>query len=750
MFNTSGCSSCDESECFECTEKACCGGLMKRYWNSTTNQCVDPAEVFGAGCLESDGDTCTLCTAQTCCEDNEYFDESRVKCVRCSSVLKCVTCSNGYSCDSCNETEFYKLVDGKCVVDCDRKFSINGCSTCSEKKCLECSEKSCCGDVLNRYWNATTSKCVDPSILGEGCLKSDGDKCTLCTAQSCCANDEYYDILEVRCKPCSVFGETCSQCTKGGCVYCGSNQGITVNASGHCVECASQYGNGCLKCDRTRCTEAKDGYVVIGVKPMECTELFGDCNKCDVEGCTECESNLVEINGYCRSCSILYGENCTACSKNGCEECVEQPGISLVNGACVDCEQAYGNGCSRCSSETGCEEHMEGYFLSKRFSLPCSIFLELPGDYQGFYEECMNGSPNSARRWAAARGEKEEEDQSTIVLDFNERSITIQCSNLTAMCSRCKDDDGQAKCTKCNDGYLLVGWTCSPCSEQFPDGSCSACNSAGCTSCIEEGMNVANNGKCIKCRDGEQVFDTTSNTCVDCGTLFSRCSTCNKDKCLSCEGESFIYDEETGACQTCSELYGSGCTECNNTHCIKCTDDDCCEKGQQIVVMDGTATCGSCSMLDENCAECTTEDCTNCKDDSMFIEDGKCVKCSDRFDECDKCTADMCLGCTNPDSKKMILTYDGCYPNDTMEDGDNSSSSSSSSFQPITVPSSLVSGGDGGSKAGMIAGIVVGCLVVAAIVGIAVYCVATNGAKHGKISADIFEEDDNYVSMSVL
>jgi len=50
----------------------------------------------------------------------------------------------------------------------------------------------------------------------------------------------------------------------------------------------------------------------------------------------------------------------------------------------------------------------------------------------------------------------------------------------------------------------------------------------------------------------------------------------------------------------------------------------------------------------------------------------------------------------------------------------------------------------------MIAGIVIGCLVVVAIVGVAVYCIATNGAKHGKVSADIFEEDDNYVSMSVL
>jgi len=536
-----------------------------------------------------------------------------------------------------------------------------------------------------------------------------------------------------------------------------------MNADGQCVECASLYGDGCVKCDRTRCTEAKDGYVVMGVKAMECTDLFGDCNKCDMEGCTECESNLVAIGGYCRNCSILFGEYCTACSKNGCENCVEQPGISLVNGACVDCEQAYGKGCSKCSSETGCEDHMDGYFLTKRFSLPCEIFLEIPGNYYYLYEECISESVNpNTRRWIATRGD--EEDQSTIVLDFNERNITVQCSDLTAECSRCRDDDGQAKCTKCNSGYLLVGWTCSPCSVQFPDGSCSECDSAGCTSCIEEGMNIANNGKCIKCRDGEQVFNTTTKTCVDCGTLFSRCSTCSEDKCLSCESDSFIYVEETGTCQTCSELYGIGCTECNSTHCIVCTDNDCCEdEQQQIIVMDGTAMCGTCSMLDENCVECTTEECTKCKDDSMFIEDGKCVKCSDRFDECGKCTADMCLSCTNPDSTKLILTYDGCYPNDTMEDVDepsspsplsssssSSPSSSSSTSQPIIAPSSPASDGDGGSNAGMIAGIVIGCLVVVAIVGVAVYCIATNGAKHGKVSADIFEEDDNYVSMSVL
>jgi len=57
---------------------------------------------------------------------------------------------------------------------------------------------------------------------------------------------------------------------------------------------------------------------------------------------------------------------------------------------------------------------------------------------------------------------------------------------------------------------------------------------------------------------------------------------------------------------------------------------------------------------------------------------------------------------------------------------------------------------DEGSNAGLIAGIVVACVVVVAIAAVAIWCVATAGAKHGKIDPLIYEEDTEFATMSVL
>lgn len=50
----------------------------------------------------------------------------------------------------------------------------------------------------------------------------------------------------------------------------------------------------------------------------------------------------------------------------------------------------------------------------------------------------------------------------------------------------------------------------------------------------------------------------------------------------------------------------------------------------------------------------------------------------------------------------------------------------------------------------MIAGIVIGVVCGVAIIAVAIFCCVTAGKKHGDVDSDIFEEDPNYVSMSVL
>jgi len=276
-------------------------------------------------------------------------------------------------------------------------------------------------------------------------------------------------------------------------------------------------------------------------------------------------------------------------------------------------------------------------------------------------------------------------------------------------------------------------------------------------------MHVSMDGKCVKCEDDVQVFDEKTKTCVDCGTMFSRCSKCNKDKCTACESiDLFKLDAETGACQTCSEIHGSGCGACTMDKCTTCSSDMCCENGTKIVVDPVTkqGQCGDCSNFDKNCSECTSTVCTKCVDEGMFIDPdtGKCVACSDQFENCGKCTADMCTECTNPDPKAWILTIEGCSKYDVVAEElssvqqqsvQSSLHRTSSSQQPVVKPSPSVED-DGGSNAGMIVGIVIGCLAFVAIVGIVVYFFVTRGAKHGKIDSDIYEDDPNFVSMSVL
>jgi len=81
----------------------------------------------------------------------------------------------------------------------------------------------------------------------------------------------------------------------------------------------------------------------------------------------------------------------------------------------------------------------------------------------------------------------------------------------------------------------------------------------------------------------------------------------------------------------------------------------------------------------------------------------------------------------------------------------SSSSSSATSPPPSLVSSSKVSGNnDGDSNGGMIAGIVVGCVAAAAIIGAVVFFFATSGKKYGKVDESLFEEDPNFISMSVL
>jgi len=101
-----------------------------------------------------------------------------------------------------------------------------------------------------------------------------------------------------------------------------------------------------------------------------------------------------------------------------------------------------------------------------------------------------------------------------------------------------------------------------------------------------------------------------------------------------------------------------------------------------------------------------------------------------------------------------VLTPNGCYEGPAFSEVSPpevspSSDVPDSSSQPVVGPSADDED-DGGLGAGAIAGIVIACVVAVAIAIVAFCCLATCGKKHGKVDKDIFEDDDEFVTMSVL
>jgi len=132
-----------------------------------------------------------------------------------------------------------------------------------------------------------------------------------------------------------------------------------------------------------------------------------------------------------------------------------------------------------------------------------------------------------------------------------------------------------------------------------------------------------------------------------------------------------------------------------------------------------------------------------------YEDSGECKKCLEGCatcsgaDKCDTCpegyTGDVCDACASGYHK----VEDVC-----VKDVAPQSSSSQSSSKHIEPPKS--SEAPSGLGVGAIVGIVIGALVVAAVIIVAIYCAATAGAKRGKIDPVIYEEDTEFVTMSVL
>jgi len=242
----------------------------------------------------------------------------------CEKLLNCDSCKDDSHCESCKEG--YTLDGyGVCRFDCVAKFGYN-CPSCTEEKCL-------CPAGYD--WDNATMDCIDVVT----CTSEDGPDCDKCGKD--------FDVVDV---------------------------------NGKCSTCKSAFGEGCLKCSQTKCTEVADGYkicgavVVQGDCPTTCAALFPGCTQCDSDSaptkCKTCSEGTVLSGGFCKfkmptcqnkaekplyvngefvcqNCTV-FDDNCApgACTYQ-CTACTSGYGIT-TDGKCVGCAEAF-TGCGLCS-----------------------------------------------------------------------------------------------------------------------------------------------------------------------------------------------------------------------------------------------------------------------------------------------------------------------------------------------------------------------------------------------------------------
>jgi len=681
------------------------------------------------------------------CVDGEY--NNGTACVPCAELLHCATCSSGRDCETCPPGYVLDSQTRYCVLDCSQ-FG-DGCSFCSQTKCITCNKQACCNS-MEWYWNNATSVCENPAIhFGKGCLKTDGEICTLCTAESCCGVKKYFDFSDSTCKSCSLYGESCEKCVSGTCTKCG--EGETADADGVCKSCVTLFGEGCTNCSAAECTETDETHFVRGSYSTACNQVFGEnCAACSTEdGCSSCGDGEVPVNGFCKSC---YPCKATACSPTGCTEC--EDGYYLNDdGACIACSKAFGAGCTACNAD-GCIGASGDSFVSNGFAFNCRVLCDATNG-QDALDKCDTTHTAEPCEEVIHVRRAQKVGVIYIYLDEPYAQVDLECDQLSEGCTNCDTVEGKTVCTECSNGKLLVGGMCHTCAQLHNDDHCLECSDGACTGC-EDGWNLNGEGKCIKCDTGK-FFDEKTKSCVECGEMYLHCDTCNDGVCSACEGDYYLKD---GKCKTCMDMYNPACTSCTSTECTACISDECCDGDEHIINSNGQYDCKACAEAyeDEKCNDCTATECTSCEAGFAKGPSTKCTSCSDLFEGCSLCDEDHCLECAD---EKALNLGNGCFiqpdtdssnPSSSNPSSSNPSSSNPQPHSPSSEPVSPISppsdDSPKDSNVGLIAGIIVAVIVAAIIIAVCAFCVATAGKKHGKVDPIIYEEDPQFISMSVF
>ena len=551
-LNGNGCLPCysnvkiKSGKCLECSSSTVCTAIeCSRGYYSTGTECKQcPA----GSTAEAGATSCTLCPPGTygvngfcySCQENHWSSEAGSTSCQWYYTIpvehgKCNRCTKDGTCTQANCDSGYADNNGKCEeLNCPPGETVSGnyCKACQSKTWSK-------GGNVNGCWTCSS-------------IKIEKGTCTDCTVDGTCTEvscNSGYTANGTKCeKTVTCSGRTPDAITQGdGSIKCS----CTATSCGTGAKCAKHPAyNSKTKQNNYSVCVCQSGYYDDG---ESCSSCDDGCSTCSGPGaCTVCKEGYSLSGGRCVPCP----PNCATCDANGsCSQC--SSGYLENNGACLKCEA---------------DVNLSGNNCVRYCNLAASGYSDTVGDVQNV---CLWASCYTGNVWGTTK----------VYFAYSANSNRYVLDHYYCCPENCAECSDWGQCTTCNDGYTLQDGACVAGCDQYDvgNGTCTECDSSGCTDAECNGTNAYFDPTFRKCGvecDVNQYLDS-SYTCQDCpaGQTSTGGWLTTPTNCYSCE--SIPVD-------------GGTCTECQDGVCTKAR----CENGY---VLDASGT--ACIAARATCSD---------------------------------------------------------------------------------------------------------------------------------------------------
>ncbi|CAK74991.1 unnamed protein product (macronuclear) [Paramecium tetraurelia] len=625
------------------------------------------------------------------CASNEYlnFDTSTqvYSCLTCS-LLGCNECQSSTVCTRCEFTstnQFY-LAQGQC--QCYPSAFLSG------TQCIQCDSycESCFGSNSNECYSCVTD--FHRSIFEFECN---------------CIDGYYDDGYNLQCLPiCGdqlvVDGEDCDD---------GND-----NPFDGCNQCQLSCQEECSYCQRGKCYECKDNYILI--EPIY--YCINNCGDQIIVGIEACDDGNIYPNDGCYECQFQCYEHCTNCYFGICLECDQENGWYLTGS---NCESVCGDNIIVYGQEECDDGNFNPFDLCDSCVLSCAEFCDLCTD--GKCQKCKSGFQYIAKTQQCIPicgdfkvvGYENCDDNNFVLFDgcyqcqFKCQDSCTNCLN--GQCYECNTqgwilnlstltcesvlDDNIISDEQCDDGNITPMDGCFQQQYECQD-SCIQCYLGYCLACQSNWQLDMLSHLCFPiCGDGMTVGDEVcedSNSsiydgCYQCQIQcdqncqicdFSVCQVCQlgfalvNNRCIEVCGDGIVVEQEE--CDDQINDLDQICNQCKytcNVGCKVCVSGSCelCEDGYLLQDFQCQSICGDRIISgSEQCDDGNSDPFDGC-DQCQLLCQQECLDC--QFGKCYDCQVEylvdnyQCVDlCGNEEISKNeqcddgnLEPYDGCY-----------------------------------------------------------------------------------------